>query len=198
MDKLKEVIEFLKKNNAPAELITQLESLKTVNLESVKEFLEKDEAGKKYLQTLNDAAVTKGILTFKEKTMPGLIEDEIKRKFPDETEEQKKLRILTDDQAKLKAEIKRKDLLNKATTLAVEKKLPLKLVERFLGDDEDATIKNMELFEAEYNAGVTAAVDAKFKENGREPGNSPQHSPGPDYSKMSDDEYFKHRMSEKK
>lgn len=198
MDKLKEVIEFLKKNNAPAELILQLESLKTVSIDSVKEFLEKDEAGKKYLQSLNDAAVTKGLATFKEKTMPGLIEEEIKKKFPDETEEQKKLRILEDDQKKLKDEIKRKDLLNKATTLAVEKRLPLKLVERFLGDDEEGTIKNMELFEAEYNAGVTAAVDAKFKENGREPGGPGSVNPGPDYSKMSDDEYFKHRTAEKK
>lgn len=193
---LKSILTKLEKGEAlTADELNFLKGLKTVNLDSVKEFLEKDEAGKKYLQSLNDAAVTKGINTFKEKTMPGLIEEEIKKKFPDETEEQKKLRILTEDQAKLKAEIKRKDLLNKATSIAIEKKLPLKLVERFLGDDEEATIKNLELFEAEYNGGITAAVEEKFKENGRTPPTTPL-TPPVDYSKMTDDQYYQERMKE--
>ncbi|MEW6507192.1 MAG: DUF4355 domain-containing protein [Bacteroidota bacterium] len=180
-----------------ADELNFLKGLKTVNLDSVKEFLEKDEAAKKYLQSLTDAAVTKGIATFKEKTMPGLIEEEIKKKFPDETEEQKKLRLLTEDQAKLKADIKRKDLLAKATSVAIEKKLPLKLVEKFLGDDEETTIKNLELFETEYNGGITAAVEEKFKVNGRTPPTTPL-TPPVDYSKMTDDQYYSERLKEQK
>jgi hypothetical protein len=178
-----------------AEELNFLKGLKTVTLDSVKEYLEKDEAGKKYLQSINDAAVTKGINTFKEKTMPGLIEEEIKKKFPDETEEQKKLRMLTEDQEKLKAEIKRKDLLNKAISIATEKKLPLKLVEKFLGDDEEATIKNLELLETEYNGAITSAVEEKFKENGRTPP-TPPITPPVDYSKMTDDQYYSERLKE--
>lgn len=196
---LKTILAKVEKGEAlTADEINFLKVLKTVSIDSVKEFLEKDEAGKKYLQSITDAAVTKGIATFKEKTMPGLIEEEIKKKFPAETEEQKKIRLLEESQTKLQNDLKKKDLLNKAISIATEKKLPLKLVERFLGDDEESTIKNMELFETEYNAGITSAVDAKFKENGRDPGGSGDPKPGPDYSKMSDNEYFKHRTAEKK
>ncbi len=195
---LKSILAKLEKGEAiTADELNFLKGLKTVNLDSVKEFLEKDEAAKKYLQSLTDAAVTKGIATFKEKTMPGLIEEEIKKKFPDETEEQKKLRLLTEDQAKLKADIKRKDLLAKATSVAIEKKLPLKLVEKFLGDDEETTIKNLELFETEYNGGITAAVEEKFKVNGRTPPTTPL-TPPVDYSKMTDDQYYSERLKEQK
>lgn len=193
---LKSILAKLEKGEAlTADELNFLKGLKTVTLDSVKEFLEKDEAGKKYLQSLNDAAVTKGITTFKEKTMPSLIEEEIKKKFPDETEEQKKLRLLTEDQAKLKAEIKKKDLLNKAISIATEKKLPLKLIDKFLGDDEETTIKNLELLETEYNGAITSAVEEKFKENGRTPPITPS-TPPVDYSKMTDDQYYQERMKE--
>jgi hypothetical protein len=188
--KLQALLEFLKANNASADLIKQVESLKTVSIDSVKEFLEKDEAGKKLLQTQKDAAVTKGIETFKEKTMPGLLEDEIKKKFPDETAEQKRMRELETKQQKLEAEIKRKDLHNKAISLATEKKLPIKLMEKFLGEDEDATLKNIEEFESIYSDAIGLRVEEKFKENGRGGGDGGTALPAKDITKMTDDEYF--------
>jgi len=190
------LIEFLKQNNAPAELIAQVESLKTVNIDSVKEFLEKDDAGKKYLQSHTDAVVTKAIATYKEKTVPGLVEEEIKKKFPAETEEQKRLRQLEDDNKKFQAEVKRERLLNKAIAIANEKKLPLKLVDKFLGDDEETTAKNLELLEQEYSNALKLAVETKFKENGRDPGGN--GNPPADYSKMTDEQYFQSRLSEQK
>jgi len=165
---LDKIIEFLKENKASEELIKSAESLTTVNLESVKGFLEKDEAGKKYLQSQKDAAVTKGIETFKEKTMPNLIEEQIKSKFPEETAEQKRMRELETKQQKLEAEIKRKDMLNKAINYATEKKLPIKFVDRFLGDDENSTIANIDSFGEIYSEAVSKAVEAKFKESGRD------------------------------
>ena len=192
---LKSILAKLEKGEAlSADELNFLKGLKTVGIDSVKEFLEKDEAGKKHVQTLIDAAVTKGIATFKEKTMPGVIEEEIKKKFPDETEEQKKLRLLMEDQEKLKSEIKKKDLLNKAISIATEKKLPLKLVDRFLGDDEDMTVKNLELLETEYNGAISLAVEEKFKENGRGPAGGGDGKPPVDYSKMTDDQYYQERM----
>ena len=197
--KLKAILDFLKANNASAELISSIESLKTVNIDSVKEFLEKDEAGKKYLQSQKDAAVTKGIETFKEKTMPSLIEEEIKNKFPEETAEQKRMRELETKQQKLEAEIKRKDLLNKAISYANEKKLPTKFIDRFIGEDEESTLANIDSFGETYSEAVSTAVDAKFKENGRDGGgggNPP--NPGKDPSKMTDEEYYNSRLADQK
>lgn len=195
--KLQAIVDFLKANNASADLIKQVESLKTVSIDSVKEFLEKDEAGKKLMQTQKDAAVTKGIETFKEKTMPGLLEEEIKKKFPDETAEQKRMRELETKQQKLEAEIKRKDLHNKAISLATEKKLPIKLMEKFLGEDEETTLKNIEEFESIYSDAIGQRVEEKFKENGRGGGDGDPTPPGKDTTKMTDDEYFKSRTEKK-
>jgi hypothetical protein len=184
------ILAKLEKNEAlTADEITFLKALKTLTPESVKDYLEKDETGKKYLQSLNDAAVTKGITTFKEKTMPGLIEDAIKIKFPAETEEQKRLRLQDEKIAALETANKKKDLLNKAISIATEKKLPLKLVERFVGEDEESTSNNIALLETEFNNTLKVLVDEKFKAGGREP-NTGNSNPAEDYSQMSDAEYF--------
>jgi hypothetical protein len=195
---LKSILEKLAKGEAlTSDELSFMKALKTINPDSVKDYLEKDEAGKKLLNSITDARVTKGIETFKKETMPSLIEEEIKKKFPAETEEQKRLRLLEEDNKKFQNDVKRERLLNKAISIANERKLPLKLIDRFLGDDEETTIKNIELLEAEYNSAITSAVESKFKEHGREPGNNDKNTP-PDYSKMTDEQYFQQRLSEQK
>lgn len=190
---IKKLIEFLKANNATPEIIQFVETLKQVDLDTVKGFLEKDEAGKKHIQSLTDAAVTKGLATFKEKTFPTLLEDEIKKRYPDETKEQKEMRELKQSFEQLQKDNKRKDLLNKATQIAIEKKLPLKLVEKLVGEDEESTTANLGLLESEYTTALTAAVAEKFKEGGREPG-SGNPEPLGDLDKLSDTEFFAARQ----
>lgn len=195
---MEELLNFLKQNNADPALIAKLEGLvKPITLDVVKDFLEKDDAGKKFMQSVTDEKVTKGIATFKEKSMPGLIEEEIKKKFPGETEDQKKLRILEENQQKLMADLQRKDLINKAITVATEKKLPINLVQFMIGENEDATLKNIELLEAEYGNAVKGAVENQFKESGRAPNNTGGPTP-PDPSKMTDEQYFQSRLTEQK
>jgi DNA-binding transcriptional MerR regulator len=196
MEELKKIIEFLKANNADESLIKTAEGLKPaeITLETVQDFLEKNEGGKKFLQSQKDAAVTKGIETFKEKTLPKLVEEEISKRYPPETEEQKKLRELTEKQTKLEREIKRKELLAKATQIAAEKGLPVQIIEKFIGDDEDTTMKNLETFENVFSESVKAAVDGKFKTNGREKAGGGE--PPKDYEKMTDEEFFQARLSQ--
>jgi hypothetical protein len=195
---LKLILEKLEKGEALlADELNFMKALKTITPDSVKDYLEKDETGKKLLNSIADARVTKGIDTFKKETMPSLIEEEIKKKFPAETEEQKRLRLLEEDNRKFQNDVKRERLLNKAISIANEKKLPLKLIDRFLGDDEETTIKNIELLEAEYNGAITSAVEEKFKEGGRKPGNG-DTPPPPDYSKMTDEQYYQQRLLEQK
>lgn len=198
---LKSIIEKLEKAEQvlSAEEISFLKGLKTVNIESVKEFVEKDEAGKKYLQSVTDAAVTKGINTFKEKSMPALLEDEIKKKFPAETEEQKRLRVLEDDNKKFQNEVRRANLLNKAMQVATEKGLPVKLISNFLGEDEDTTLKNLELLEQEFSGSVKNVVENRFKDEGRNPPQSnTQEKMIDELSKMSTEEYINFKLKNQK
>ncbi|WP_425447748.1 DUF4355 domain-containing protein [Dethiothermospora halolimnae] len=144
-----------------------------ITLDSVKKFLEESEDGQKWLQSHTDSKVTKGIETFKEKSLPSLLDEQVNAKikelYPEETEEQKKLRQLEDELTNIKKEKTKESLKNKAISLANEKGLPIKLVDFFVGADEESTLKNLQSLEEVYNAAVQKAVEEKFKNNGREP-----------------------------
>lgn len=192
-----EIIAKLKKGETlTAEELTFLENTKPVTFETVRDFLEKDEAGKKHLQSLTDTAVTKGINTFKEKTLPTLLEEEIKKKFPGETEEQKKLRQLEEMLNKSEAERKRESLKNRALSYANEKKLPTGFIDRFIDEDEDKTLANVQKFESIFNEAIKNGVEEKFKNNGRQPEGGQSNSNSDD-SNLTDSEYFAKMMSKK-
>lgn len=185
---ISKIVGFLKGANAPADIIELTEKLIPVSKTTVEEYLKTDE-GKQVILPLVDAASSKAVNTYKEKTLPGLVEDEIAKRYPPETEDKKALRTLQEKQTAMERELNRKDLLTKAQKIAIEKKLPINLVERFLGDDEAATIENLKTLESEFNSGLDAAVKDKFKEGGRDPGNT-NPNPPPDLSKLTDEEYF--------
>ena len=138
------------------------------------------------MQSYTDAKVTKGIETYKEKTLPKLIADEKEKLIaelnPKETEAQKEARLLKERLDKVEHESKRKDLINLATKKAVELKLPLGIIDRFLGEDEEATLKNIDLLAKEYNEAIKTEVESKFKGDGRTP-HKTKESDGSYYTK---------------
>ena len=162
---LEELKQFLEDNKDDKEVQEYLEGL-YIAPKKVKTFLETD-AGKKLIQPMLDSYFTKGLESWKEKTMPGLIEEEIKKKFPDETEEQKRLRKLEEELAKERQARTKSELINKATTLATQKGLPVEVVHYFVGQDEDETVNNLTALENIWQANIEKVVSEKFKENGR-------------------------------
>lgn len=162
---LAELKQFLEDNKDDKEVQEYLEGLYIVP-KKVKTFLETD-AGKKLIQPMLDSYFAKGLESWKEKTMPGLIEEEIKKKFPDETEEQKRLRKLEEELAKERQARTKSELINKATTLATQKGLPVEVVHYFVGQDEDETVNNLTALENIWQANIEKVVSEKFKENGR-------------------------------
>lgn len=143
-----------------------LEGLTKSTPEGVQQFLETDE-GKRLLQPILDRYHTKSLETWKEKSLPKLIDEKIKELYPDETPEQKKLRELeqklTDAE---KARIK-ESLRNKALSIATQKGLPLELVDYFVGPDEDTTISNLDGLDKIWKEQIKVGVESKFKDNGR-------------------------------
>ncbi len=162
---LEDLKQFLKDNADDADVQAYLKKL-YITPEHVKEFLATD-AGKKILQPMLDAHFAKGLETWKEKTMPSLIEDEIKKRFPDETEEQKRLRKLEEELAKERQARFRSELINKATQIATQKGLPVEMVSYFVGQDEDETTNNLATLEKIWQEHLEKVVADKFKENGR-------------------------------
>jgi hypothetical protein len=186
---LQTILETLKDN---PEMVTFLEELKTVSIDNVKDFLENDKDGKQWLASQNDTAVTKGIDTFKEKTMPNLIEEEIKAKFPEESESDKKLRVLQENFDNLAKKNQNESLLNKALEYAKEKQISVRDIKRYIDEDEEKTYQNLDAEKEFLTSKITEGIDAKFKDGGRAPENPPNKDI-PDVSKMDMREYYEHR-----
>ena len=164
---LEELKKFLEENKDNQEVMNYLRGL-IMTPEGVNAFLDTPE-GKKLLQPRLDQHFTKGLETWKEKTLPGLIDEEIKKRFPGETEEQKRLRKLEEELERERQTRIRAELMNKATTLATQKGLPVELVAYFVGQDEDSTINNLTALENIWQQHLQKAVEEKFKESGRTP-----------------------------
>lgn len=201
--KKNEIVEFLKDLADDAdidEVVKGNENLaklfeKGLTIEDVKNFLDSSEDGKKYLQQYGDSRVTKGIETFKANNLQKLIDEAIAKSNPEETPEQKKIRELQERIDKSERESARKDLKAKAIQIANDKKVPLKLVDYFLGQDEETTTKNLDAFNEIFNTSLSAAIEEKIK-GGYKPPSNP--SEPVDESKMSDAEWFKYKAEKQK
>ncbi|MDE3837927.1 ribonuclease [Bacillus methanolicus] len=147
-----------------------------LTLDVVQQFVNENDDAKKWLQSLTDSRVTEAIKTYEKKTLPKKLEEEIAKRYPPETPEQKQLRELQQKLEQIEQEKIRESLRNKALSLATEKQLPTKLVDFFIGQDEETTVKNLGMLEEVFSAAVQQAVEAKFKDSGRNP--NPPAPPG--------------------
>ena len=164
---LKDVKQFLNENQDDKEVQAYLGELKQPTAQDVEGFLDSKE-GKKLLQPRLDQYFTKGLNTWKEKNLDGLVDEKVKELYPEETPEQQEIRKIKQELEQERKERQREKLLNKAVSHASEKGLPTDIVNFLIGEDEDSTMKNLETFEEKYNAAIQSQIDSKFKENGRD------------------------------
>ena len=150
-------------------VVNQQESEKPKITQEFIEQLAKDEVFQKWLQSEKDRHFSKGLETWKKNNLASIVEEEIKKRYPEETEEQRRLREMENEIKQLKQENKIKEIRNRAYRQATEKGLPLELLDFFVDDDEEKTSANLEVFEKVWNEALQAQVNQTFKQNGREP-----------------------------
>ncbi|PAE75001.1 MULTISPECIES: DUF4355 domain-containing protein [Bacillus amyloliquefaciens group] len=167
MPTLDEVKKFLEENKENEEVKAFVGELSAVSADKVEGFLETDE-GKRLIQPRLDSHFTKGLETWKANNLDALVDAKVKELYPEETEEQKRIRKLEKELEDQKTAAQREKLLNKAVSYASERQLPADVVEFFIGDDEESTMKNLGAFEEKYNAALRKAIESKFQENGRD------------------------------
>lgn len=127
-------------------------------------YLETDD-GKKLLQPTLDKYHSKGLETWKTNNLSKLMDDEIKKRYPDADPKDAKLAELQAQFEQMKAESTRKDLTNKALKLATEKGLPVEMIDFLVGTDEETTTNNLAAFEKVFNDKLSAGIEAKLKSN---------------------------------
>jgi len=166
---LQAVKEFLEQNRDNEEVKAFLAELRTPSLDDIKRLAEEHDDVKTWLQSEKDRHFSKGLETWKQKTLPQLLEEEIKKRYPEETPEQRELRELKQQIEQIRREKEREALRAKAKDFAIEKKLPAHLVDFFISDDEEKTMENLGVLEQVWNQSIQAAVGNTFKNHGREP-----------------------------
>ena len=141
--------------------------------DQIKSFLDSDPEGQKLVQSLTDARVTKGIETWRQNNLDKLlterVEQEISKRYPAETEEQKRLRALEQELAKEREARVRESLRVRALSEATTKGLPTEIVDHFLGTDEETTLANVGKLESVWKAALQRAVEERFAAGGRQP-----------------------------
>lgn len=160
---LNEIQQYFDTNKDNEDVKTFLGKLSTPTVDGVKGFLEQNEDGKKYLQSLTDAKVTKGIESWRTNNLQKIVDDAVKAANPSETPEQKAMRELQDKIANMEKEKTYESLKNKALTVATEKKIPMSLVDMFIGNDEDTTVGNLGKFEEAMKPYIQASVEERLK-----------------------------------
>ncbi len=168
---LEEIKAFLAENKDDQGVKDYLAGLAKPTPESVKAYLDTDE-GKRLIQPSIDQAVTRGIESWKQNNLDKLVEQMHNEKYPPEDEKDKQLREIQSELAQMRTEKLRESLKSAAIKKAVEKGLPVDVIDRFIGDDETMTAANIDLFESTFKKAVEAEVEKRFKSAGGEPGKS--------------------------
>lgn len=184
---LNEIKAYLESNKDKPDVSAFLDGLSAVSEDKVKGYLETDE-GKRVIQPTLDKYHAKSLESWKTNNLDKLVDDEVKKRNPDMTEEQKRIAALEEKLEQKDKEAQREKLTNFAMKQATEKGLPSDLVGFFLAQDEEGTKANLAKFEETYGKSVQDAVEKKFKDNGREiPSGSNGTTPVDSLSKMAAD-----------
>lgn len=166
---LEDVKKFFEKNKDNEEVKAYLEGLKKVSVQEVQQMLAENDELKRWFDSEKDRHFTKGLETFKQKTMPKLIEEEISKRFPEADPKDVKLKELEAKIQQMEQEKQRELLKNKALTLATEKKLPIQLIDFLIGNDEESTLQNLSTLEEVWTSHLQTLVDEKLKSTGVQP-----------------------------
>ena len=186
INKVKELVQQEK----DTELQDYLQGLSKPTPEGIREFAQTEE-GKKALQPVLDSYFTKGLETWKQNNLDKIVEEEVSKRYPEETEEQKRLKKLEKDLADERQHRTREQLRNKAITEATQKGLPTDIVDHLVGQDEQTTMDNLSKFEQVWQNKIQEQVEQRFKGSGHDPhktGNDTGTFTRESLSKMSRDE----------
>ena len=122
-----------------------------------------NQEGQKFMQPKLDKYFNKGLETWKQNNLEKLIDEEIGKRYPEETPEMRKIKELEQKLAEKEREAVRKELTIKAQQLASEKGLPADLASYFIADNEDLTVENIEKFDLAYKSALDNAVIERTK-----------------------------------
>jgi hypothetical protein len=158
---LEEIKRFFEEQKDNEDVKSYLQGLSQVTPDGVSAFLDSED-GKKLLQPKLDSYFTKGLETWKSNNLKKIIDEELKKQNPPSNPLEQKLRDL-------ERQILLKDLKAQALNVATEQKLPVKLVDFFVGEDEESTLANLKTFQEVFSTHINERVQEQLKSGGINP-----------------------------
>lgn len=172
------------------------------SVELIEKWIKEDNDGQALLSRLTDKRVSQSIETYKnnhlEEIVKSRVEKEIRNRYPDETEEQKRLRAIENELEQSKREAHRGNLVNHALKLAQDKNLgKIQSILNLVKDTdtkEDIESKIL-LFKEDMDFIATQAVNQVLAGKGRAPkaGDGEITFTMDEIKKMSPEQYTKNR-----
>lgn len=137
--------QFIEDNKESAEVKGYLDGFGSLDVFKGK--LTTDATFKSFMDSEKDKHNLKALETWKTNNLKKLIDDEVAKKFPKADPKDLAVKELQDKLDKIEKESARKELTNKAMKIATDKKLPVNLIDYFVGNDEETTTGNLNAFE---------------------------------------------------
>ena len=143
-----------------------------LTLEELKNIINGNEGFKAWLSSEKDRHFSTSLNTWKENNLSKEVEKEISKRYPAETEEQKKLRDLELKLQSMEQESKMKEI--KANTMRVinDKKLDSEILDFVLSETEEVTISKIDKLESLIDRLATQRVEEKYKQANTTPSTS--------------------------
>lgn len=161
IENFNEIPEYIEANKGSEDVTKFLNGFSTLDV--FKEKVNSDPAFKSFLDSAKDVHANKALETWKTNNLQKLIDEAVTKANPSETPEQKMIRELTEKINKSEKNAQRKELINNALKIAQEKKLPTSIIDYFIGEDEETTIKNLETLENVFTEYVNSMADERLK-----------------------------------
>ncbi|WP_061293668.1 DUF4355 domain-containing protein [Clostridium botulinum] len=167
---LLKLIESIEDNGEVDEILKSTDFAKSIlSLDNFKNLVATDKDFKSFMDSEKDKYNSKALDTWKTNNLQSLIDEKIKELYPEDDPKDLELKKLQQEMENMKKETLKKELTNKALKIATEKGLPTDLVDYFIGQDEEATNKNLETLEKVFTDKLETTVKERLKDNSYTP-----------------------------
>ncbi|KJD38602.1 hypothetical protein QD46_18230 [Paenibacillus polymyxa] len=166
---LEQVKQLIEENQTNEEWQTYLQGLNPYNVEGIEQYIQSNKDAKSWFDSTVDKRFAKSLETWKANHLESAVDAEIKKRFPAKDEKEIEVEKLRAEVENMKLEKQRERLTSQAIKIASEKKLPLPLVDFFIGADEEATTANLAMLEQSLQSAIQQQVEQRLKGDGYTP-----------------------------
>lgn len=166
---LEQVKQFIEDNKQNEEMKSYLQGLYPLSVEGIERCIQFDKDAISWFDSTVDKRSAKSLETWKANHLESLLDAEIKKRFPAKDEKEIEVERLRTEVENMKFEKQRERLTSQAIKIASERKLPLSLVDFFIGSDEATTTSNLIALEQSLQLAVQQQVEQRLKGEGYTP-----------------------------